>query len=278
MINSKKYFYKKNEIFISNREYIISFKKNIFHIFYIIKNKDTLYSISKRFGYNYQELSKFNKIKKPYKIFVGQKIWIADISINNINHLNCTFFNFNNQLKKEYNSCKFFFEQPLNIEKFLKKNRLFTKICFFCNKKLNEKKYTQFQKKSIFFSNYWSWPIKNPKIQSFSRFRINNRHGIEISGFKGQPVLAAASGEVVYVDDYFENYGKLIIIKHKDNYLSIYGFNKSILVKQKDQVYKNQKIATMGMLNNNLAKLYFEIRYKGEPINPLNLLPILKNN
>ncbi|AWI49554.1 peptidoglycan DD-metalloendopeptidase family protein [Buchnera aphidicola] len=93
---------------------------------------------------------------------------------------------------------------------------------------------------------------------------------------EGQSVFAAASGEVVYVDDDFENYSKLIIIKHKNNYLSVYGFNKSILVKQKDKVYKNQKIATIGSLKNNAVKLYFEIRYKGEPVNPLNLLPNLK--
>ncbi|WP_295164257.1 peptidoglycan DD-metalloendopeptidase family protein [uncultured Buchnera sp.] len=158
----------------------------------------------------------------------------------------------------------------------IKKNQFFTKICSFYKKKIDEKKYIQFQKNIIIVSNNWSWPIKNPNIKSFSRFQINNRHGIEISGFAGQPVFAADSGEVVYVDNNFESYGKLIIIKHKNDYLSIYGFNESIFVKQKDKVYKNKKIAVMGSSNNNSGKLYFEIRHKGEPVNPLNLLPSLK--
>jgi len=158
----------------------------------------------------------------------------------------------------------------------IKKNQLFTKICCFYKKKVDKKKHIQLQKKMIIIANNWSWPIKNPNIKNFSRFQTNNQHGIEISGFVGQPVFAADSGEVVYVDDYFENYGKLIIIKHKNDYLSIYGFNESIFVKQKDKVYKNKKIAIMGLSSNNSVKLYFEIRHKGEPVNPLNLLPSLK--
>lgn len=275
MENSKKCFFIKNGIFFEKNKYIFSFKKNIFNIFYIVKKKDTLYSLSKNFGYDYQQLLKFNSFKKPYKILIGQKILIEKMSIKNINCLSCILFNYNKKIKKKYDFCNFFLKKILNVKNLIKKNQFLTKICSSCKKKI-EKKYILNLKKKIITSHNWCWPIKNLNKKNFSHFQVNNRQGIEISGFRGQPIFSISSGKVVYVDNYFENYGRLIIIKHRNNYLSIYGFNQSVFVKENDRVYKNQKISTMGILNNKSGKLYFEIRYKGEPINPFNLLPILK--
>jgi len=81
---------------------------------------------------------------------------------------------------------------------------------------------------------------------------------------------------VVYVGDFFKNYGNLIIIKHNNNYLSMYGFNKNIFVKLNDEVYAHQKISTMGLSKNNLARLYFEVRLKGNSVNLLSLFPSIK--
>ncbi|QCI16651.1 hypothetical protein D9V60_02120 [Buchnera aphidicola (Aphis craccivora)] len=112
-------------------------------------------------------------------------------------------------------------------------------------------------------------------MKFFYNYSIKN-DGIEISGTQGQSIFASSKGKVVYIGDIFKIYGKLIIIKHDNNYLSIYGFNKNIFVKLNDQVYENQKISTMGYSNNNLAKLYFEIRFQGNPINLLNLFPNIR--
>lgn len=81
---------------------------------------------------------------------------------------------------------------------------------------------------------------------------------------------------MVYVGDFFKNYGNLIIIKHNNNYLSMYGFNKNIFVKLNDEVYAHQKISTMGLSKNNLARLYFEVRLKGNSVNLLSLFPSIK--
>ncbi|QCI19972.1 MAG: peptidoglycan DD-metalloendopeptidase family protein [Buchnera aphidicola (Brevicoryne brassicae)] len=264
----KSFFLKKKEFVISNNNFIGFFQKNKFKMFYVVKYKDTLYSIAKKSGHSYHELSKFNVIKKPYKIFVGQKIWIGDFFINKKNY-SCSIKKIN---KKNFTSCKFIFENSFNISYILKNyNKKSIKICFFDN--INSKKSNFFSKnKSSIMSKKWFWPVHSKNIKYFYDMKSKNKQ-IEIFGFRGQPVFASADGEVVCVTDLFEKYGRLIIIRHSKDYLSIYAFNDLILVKQRDKVHAKQKISTMGLSESNLVRLYFEIRYKGESVNPLNILP-----
>ncbi|MES9958862.1 MAG: peptidoglycan DD-metalloendopeptidase family protein, partial [Sedimenticola sp.] len=67
--------------------------------------------------------------------------------------------------------------------------------------------------------------------------------------------------------------GRLIIIKHNKNYLSAYGYNEKILVKEGDQVKRGERIAQMGSNGTGKARLHFEIRRNGAPVDPLALLP-----
>lgn len=264
----KNFFSKKEEFVISNNNFVGFFLKNRFKMFYFVKYKDTLYSIAKKSGHSYYELSKFNFIKKPYKIFVGQKIWIGDFFVDK-NQCSCFIRNLN---EKNLTSCKFFFENSLNISHFLKSyDKKSTKICFLNNTCLKKNDYFS-KKKSFVFSKNWVWPVYSKNIQYLYHMKSKNKQ-IEISGFRGQSVRAAADGEVVFVTDLFKKYGRLIIIRHNQDYLSIYAFNDIILVKPQDKVHAKQKISTMGVSKNNLVRLYFEIRYKGESVNPLNILP-----
>ena len=98
------------------------------------------------------------------------------------------------------------------------------------------------------------------------------RNGIKIAGRSGDPIVAAESGKVVYSGSGLIGYGRLIIIKHNDNYLSAYGHNRTILVDEGDQVTKGQKIAEMGTANSGESLLHFEIRRDGKPVDPQRLL------
>lgn len=266
----KNFFSVKDNVIIKNKNFIGILNQNIFKIFYVVKSKDTLYSIAKKSNHNYHELSKFNSIKKPSKIIIGQKIWIGDFKINKNN---CYIFSTKKNIKKKYISCKTIFKDSSHILNFFKNNIQFNKIYLCFSKKLkNNNEF--FYKKDSQFSNIWYWPVIKKEIQNFYNSVLSHNKKIEISGFKGQSVFAAASGEVVCVIDCFKKYGRLIIIKNDKNYFSIYAFNDSILVKKKDRVYAKQKIATMGLSpKKNMARLYFEIRYQGELINPLTVLP-----
>lgn len=117
----------------------------------------------------------------------------------------------------------------------------------------------------------WDWPAKGSIIQGFKPGYSGNA-GLDISGNYGEPVRATASGVVVYSGDGVRGYGNLIIIKHSDDYLSAYAFNRRNLVRVGSRIRKGQQIATMGRNNEGKAVLHFEIRQDGQPVNPIRYL------
>jgi lipoprotein NlpD len=117
----------------------------------------------------------------------------------------------------------------------------------------------------------WAWPTAGKVISGFSE--TANLKGIDIAGKSGQPVLASGPGKVVYAGSGLRGYGKLIIIKHNDTFLSAYAHNREILVKEGQQVARGQKIAEMGDSDADQVKLHFEIRRLGKPVDPAKFLP-----
>ena len=117
----------------------------------------------------------------------------------------------------------------------------------------------------------WVWPAQGKIISGFSE--TANLKGIDIAGKAGQPVVASASGKVVYAGSGLRGYGKLIIVKHNSTFLSAYAHNKEISVKEGQQVARGQKIAEMGDTDADQVKLHFEIRRLGKPVDPTKFLP-----
>ena len=120
----------------------------------------------------------------------------------------------------------------------------------------------------------WRWPVKGRVVSSF-KAGDPLRKGIKIAGRSGKSIVAAESGKVVYSGSGLIGYGRLIIVKHNDNYLSAYGHNRKILVKEGDWVTKGKKIAEMGTANSGDPMLHFEIRRDGKPVDPMRRLPRL---
>nr|WP_160083218.1 peptidoglycan DD-metalloendopeptidase family protein [Pseudomonas sp. 8AS] len=118
----------------------------------------------------------------------------------------------------------------------------------------------------------WAWPTNGVLIGKFSSNGSLNK-GIDIAGELGQPVLAASDGSVVYAGSGLRGYGELVIIKHSDTYVSAYGHNRRLLVREGQQVKVGQTIAEMGSTGADRVKLHFEIRRQGKPVDPLQYLP-----
>jgi len=98
--------------------------------------------------------------------------------------------------------------------------------------------------------------------------------GLLLTGTLGQSVKAAAAGRVVYAGmGLARSYGAVVIVKHSDSWLSAYGYNQQISVKENDWVSANQVLARMGDNGQGRAQLYFEIRHHGKPVNPMDYLP-----
>ncbi|MES2817829.1 MAG: peptidoglycan DD-metalloendopeptidase family protein [Pseudomonadota bacterium] len=118
----------------------------------------------------------------------------------------------------------------------------------------------------------WAWPSAGVLIGRFSSNGSLNK-GIDLAGELGQPVLAASDGSVVYAGSGLRGYGELVIIKHSDTYVSAYGHNRRLLVREGQQVKVGQTIAEMGSTGTDRVKLHFEIRRQGKPVDPLQYLP-----
>jgi len=205
---------------------------------YKVKSGDTLYSISWRYNLNYKTVAKNNKIKSPYTIFVGQKL----------------------TLKSSYKATS---KKKSSNKKSTSKKASTKKTT---SNKARTKKTTSNKKLT------WQWPTQGKVISSYSK-SVAGRKGINISGKSGQKVVAAAAGKVVYSGDGLPRYGNLLIIKHNDVYLSAYAHNKTLLLKEGQQVKAGQKIATLGRTGTKKNQLHFEVRRNGEPVDPMRFLP-----
>jgi len=115
----------------------------------------------------------------------------------------------------------------------------------------------------------WGWPAAGNIIQNFNA----NTKGIDLAGTQGEPVVAAAAGEVMYAGNGVRGLGNLILIKHAKDFITAYAHNEKLLVKTGQKVQKGEKIATIGQSDTTTPRLHFEIRRRGTPVNPLAYLP-----
>jgi lipoprotein NlpD len=114
------------------------------------------------------------------------------------------------------------------------------------------------------------WPARGGLLAKFSE---PNSKGVDIGGKPGDPVVAAAAGQVLYTGTGIRGFGKLIVIRHDNSFSSVYAHNREILVKEGQSVARGQRIAEMGDSDADRPKLHFEIRKSGKPVDPLRYLP-----
>ncbi len=205
-----------------------------------VRAGDSLYSIAWEFGLNYLQVAKWNQITNPYVIRPGQKIRLHPPAT--------TSSTANNTSSKAQPTIKAT-QKPAQPASAIPKPA-----------------------KTVALSSptKWQWPAKGKLVTEFSRSK--GRNGIEISGQSGSPVTATAKGQVVYAGQGLRGYGKLIIVKHSDKFLSAYAHNQSILVKEGQVVNSGQQIGKMGNTGTNQTMLHFEIRQDGKPVDPLKFL------
>ncbi|WP_274584832.1 peptidoglycan DD-metalloendopeptidase family protein [Neisseria leonii] len=116
----------------------------------------------------------------------------------------------------------------------------------------------------------WTRPTAGSIISNFS----TATKGVDIAGNAGQTVVAAADGKVVYAGSGLRGYGNLVIVQHNSTYLTAYGHNQSLLVKEGQNVKRGQAIARMGSSDTDRNKLRFEVRQDGKPVNPASYIPL----
>jgi septal ring factor EnvC (AmiA/AmiB activator) len=114
-------------------------------------------------------------------------------------------------------------------------------------------------------------PVRGPVAGRFGSPRESGGtwHGLFIRAGAGSDVKAVAGGRVVFAE-WMRGFGNLMIVDHGDSYLSIYGNNDSLLKQVGQAVKGGETVATVGNSGGNPESgLYFELRHKGQPIDPM---------
>lgn len=275
---------------------------------YMVKKGDTLFSIGLEHGYDYKEIAQANNIVAPYNIKVGQSLKLNTLkdkpvqessdgvvitpintepSITSTSSMSTTSKNATQTaptvvaISEPKAIREAYSEEALNkalpaakptIEKSTSVTPTTKPVATLpptTNRPGDEVKPEAKTSTESAEDIDWAWPTKGKVIANFSE---GSNKGIDIAGSSGQAVNAAATGKVIYSGSDLRGYGKLVIIKHNANYLSVYAHNSLILVKEGQQVSRGQKIAEMGNTDSNTVNLHFEIRRQGKSVDPSKYL------
>lgn len=202
----------------------------------VVQPGDTLYSIAWESGRDYQDVARWNRIPPPYVIKPGQRLQLFP---------------------------------PSGAERAQRPEPATAAVATAQKKSAPATQAPRTPPVSTRLS--WMWPAQGELLERFSANGPNK--GIDIAGRTGQPIQATEAGQVVYQGGGLRGYGQLIIIKHNDDFLSAYAHCDKIYVKEGDVIKRGQKIADVGSTGTDRARLHFEIRYRGAPVDPLDYLP-----
>ena len=246
---------------------------------YTIQPGDTLYGVAGRYSLSPSDLAKWNGIKPPYRLKVGEVIYLHPISQSD-SHRSSTK-NTSKKSSKTYSKQSVANKtsnshhdknQKAKQKSINKSVTLANKSHKSVSKKQSRRGHSQVTHRAHGNNKLqWHWPAKGIVVKNYSA--ANRSYGIDIAGRAGEPVVASAPGTVVYVGNGLRGYGNMVILKHNRTYLTAYAHNRKIKVKEGQRVRAGQIIATMGSTESNRVMVHFEIRKNGKPVNPMGYLP-----
>lgn len=231
-----------------------------------VRAGETLYSIAWQYNLDYRYLARLNGINRSYLIYPGQKIILKPTK--GAVQASRSYTPSNTPVAPAKPS-----KQPSRAKPAVGKK---TPPTVTARSDKTPSSITRPAPKSNTFSPpEWRWPVGGEVLTNFSGTG-GSAKGIDITGKKGESVLAAAAGKVVYAGSGIRGYGNLVIIRHNTQYLSAYAHNRIIDVKEGEKVAAGQRIAEIGSTGigaKNRTLLHFQVRKDGNPIDPITVLP-----
>ncbi len=237
--------------------------------YHTVRQGDTLYSVAFLYGYQVEKVAQWNALKPPYTIYKGQRLRLRPPQTRTVTVP---------KSKPKPKPVAASQPKPRYTERAAPK--VFTvpvqpskpKILGAPVTPKNPPKATPPPEKPQTKQVTWMWPANGPLLQ---RFKANGsgKKGIDIGGKTGSPVKAAADGKIVYSGSGLGGYGRLIIIKHNKDFLSAYAHNRKLIATEGQWVKRGEVIAQMGSSGTDRTRLHFEIRKRGQPVDPLRYLP-----
>jgi len=211
-------------------------------VYHKVKKGETLYSIARTYAVDLQELAEVNNITDPTVVAADDAIFIPDA--------------------REVREVK---QPPVK-----RLQKIPAKPSPIVKKTPPVKK-----KETIAFTRgQFIWPVNGTIVSKFGiqpgGMRFN---GIKIKSRDGTSVMASAAGRVIHSSP-LKYYGETIIIKHNNNFTTVYSHLKKRMVSKDENVLKGQVIALLGKhKSSSNCCLHFEIRKRNKPKNPLFYLP-----
>ena len=227
--------------------------------YYTVRSGDTLSLIGARYGLNYLSLADMNGISSPYVIYVGQSLRLKQSGRSSTTRTQPMVQT-----------------APIQRQTVTLPTTTPSKPTTTPSKPTTtpSQPTTVISSTTPAISTQLTW-VKPSNGSILQRFNVtDNVKGIRFGGQQGDPVMAAANGQVVYAADGLKEYGNLVLVKHIDGYITAYAHNSRIVVNSGDNVSAGQKIAEMGSSGANRVMLEFQVRLDGKPIDPAKVLPI----
>ncbi len=237
---------------------------------YQVQKGDTLYAISKKVGLPLAKLAELNQLMPPFALQVGQVLTIAAKTTSNQTAVN----NSNNEDAEVVTAA---ISQPpalgndkaaaVTVAPEATPSTPTPTASAINNASTNVN--TDLDRLND-AALVWQWPLQGKVTTQFDG---QTSKGINITGNAAQGVAVASAGKVIYSGIDIRGYGKLVIVKHNSNLLSVYAHHGVSLVKEGAFVAANDIIATLPATQNPPPVLHFEIRQKGKPVDPMTFLP-----
>ena len=228
---------------------------------YVVKAGDTLSGISHKCDVDMQQIAQINELLPPYIIYVNQELVLPNSAVTKVQPVI-------NESESAQDSTQDIEEAKKGSNRELSKLKQEQKPSGLVkstnsDKTITAKALNKPTKPKSYKNVEWQWPMHKGLTYKFRRDRAG-LSVLEVYGVPGQEVRAVASGHVVYSGNGIANYGWMLVIKHDNDFMSIYAHNSALLVAEGETVKAGDKVALLGATGSTKRpKLYLEARYQG---------------
>jgi murein DD-endopeptidase MepM/ murein hydrolase activator NlpD len=216
-------------------------------VYHHVRRGQTLWSIARAYGVDLQTLARVNHLSNTDVLYVGQKLYIPGATHQRRVTSRCPCG------PKASTSARTRAPPPKPPHPANKSSASFN---------------TTARRVPAFI-----WPVQGTITRGFKQGNKHRHDGIDIAAPKGTPIRAAADGKVIYSDWGPGGYGRIVILRHNADIVTVYAHNDRNLVRVGQLVRQGEQIATIGKSGRASGyHLHFETRRKTVPVSPFIFL------
>ncbi len=248
---------------------------------------DNLWSISKRYNVDMQDIIIKNRLVAPYKLRIGDRLKMpvqAKYTVkkgDSIYVISRAFGVDMARLARTNNIKKPYIIHEGEVLRIPSGNRSYkntSKNIKTASVKVSPPKPKKISRKIVDVppksSGRFSWPVNGKVISSYGPKKGGlHNDGINIKAARGTPVRSAENGVVAYVGNELEGFGNLVLVRHENRYMSAYAHLDKAIVKKGQRLNKGDVLGKVGSTGGvDTPQLHFEIRKGTKALNPMKYL------